>query len=196
MPGDIGEPYAGRLLALVQAITTPSRCPRLAGCSMTAGEVVDFDSDRICIRQAPFYPGRGFVLDADECCMCTVFVSKVKQRSISICVGAHILCAGNVISKEEPNCLTFDDRAVPIFRPELQEAMPWSVVHMFAGMFGGWQLATQWLSDQGVSVLFGQHISIDCDEDAMQVWEPVHQQKACRVTNRGPLPRRLEFWRK
>ena len=171
-------PFDGRLAGLVQVLSTTTHTPTLDGCTVTAGEVIDFGHDFVHMLQAPFVPMRGFDLASKDCRSCIIRVPQATERSISLCRGGRVVIAGPLNSVKVDGEICFDSKAVVIHRPELQTDLTWTVVHAFSGVFGGWKQAIHWLSKKGSSAIFGRHISVDASEEVMRVWEAKHEKKA------------------
>ena len=171
-------PFGGRLAGLVQVLSSTTHTPTLDGCTVTAGEVIDFGHDFVHMLQAPFVPMRGFDLASKDCRSCIIRVPQATERSISLCRGGRVVIAGPLNSVQVDGEICFDSKAVVIHRPELQTDLTWTVVHAFSGVFGGWKQAIHWLSKKGSSAIFGRHISVDASEEVMRVWEAKHEKKA------------------
>ena len=183
-PEGIKEPFAGLLRALLHAVATTSYCPVVEGSMVIAGEVCEFGPHELHLMVAPFVPGRGFVLDSSDCRHCKISIPDLASRSVALCIGAMVVCSGKMVQVSEHEFRASGHQVGITPRPELQVEMAWSAYHLFAGAFGGWEMATKWLSEQNTPVLFGQHTSIDADEGVIEIWEQLHGTKAVKA----PLP--------
>ena len=181
MATDVAEPFASKLRELLKAVSSPSHCLCLEGISVVCGEVVEIDCASLKVNLLQFVPGRGFQKDLGAGVPCQLHIPNLEARSINLCVGVTITCAGVLVHSSESKSLSFAPEAVIMYRPDHIEDTAWTAYHLFAGSFGGWEFAAKWLSKQDTSVLFSQHVAIDADPDVMFLWEVNHQAKALQA---------------
>ena len=142
---------------------------KLGSRTVLVGEVVDVRFDDIELLVAPFTPYLGFGLAAGHTSHVVVTMPHLSSRSIRLAKGVVITCAGSTASESSEH-VCFHEDAVITFRAEFDRCMPWNFMHAFAGGFGGWTHATEFIGSKLDSFCIGQEFEVDANEQVMQIW--------------------------
>ena len=163
------DPLRGSIRDTLTAFTAGDPFLTLGSRTVLVGEVVDVQFDSIELLVAPFTPYLGFGPAAGHESRVVVTLPHLSDRSIRLAAGVVITCAGNTVSKSKEQ-VSFCEDAVITFRADYDKCMPWNFMHTFAGAYGGWTHATDFICSTIDSFCISQEFEVDADEHVMQIW--------------------------
>ena len=141
---------------------------------MCVGDVVTMGLNQLVIHPWKFSVGEGFRPEMLKTELTVAMVSHLPFKQ-DVTKGETIVCMGNGwLQGNNTLCLQKNVYIIP--RPEMIDAMPWNMTHLFCGAYGGWTQAIDWLAKKEQLVSAQSEIFIDQDEQVMRTWMENHRQ--------------------
>ena len=59
-------------------------------------------------------------------------------------------------------------RATILHYPTVAPELHWNILHLFAGGYGGWTQAAEWLQSQNIGFVMDRQVFVDCDPSVIK----------------------------
>ena len=86
------------------------------------------------------------------------------------------MCTGTLEQKIQGDLLTFQSNALILPRASFDATLPVNALHLFAGSYGGWSRALEWLCKKVADCHIGTQVHVDADATTMAIWAKLHEQ--------------------
>ena len=142
---------------------------------VVAVEIISISRDWIDGFLCRFLPRVGLDWLQEDRKTAKIRISGLDHRYPLLCGGERILCAGIVKTADVGmTTLEFHPGVSVVHVPTMAPELHWAICHMFAGGYGGWAQAAEWLQDSNAGFVIDRQVFID--------WEP-HVTRTCSLNH-------------
>ena len=132
---------------------------------VVAVEIISISRDWIDGFLCRFLPRVGLDWLQEDRKTAKIRISGLDHRYPLLCGGERILCAGIAKTADVGmTTLEFHPGVSVVHVPTMAPELHWAICHMFAGGYGGWAQAAEWLQDSNAGFVIDRQVFID--------WEP------------------------
>ena len=146
-----------------------STCWTIGYRKMVALTVDAVHEDTIHGSLCTFHHRSGLHWDGHHAHNAAVRVSGLDNRYPLICKDERILVAGVLKHCSEDGCrIEFQKGATVVHYPAIAAEFHWNILHLFAGGYGGWAQAAEWLQSDNIGFILDRQVFVDWDPKAVR----------------------------